>query len=103
MDALKKPIRRQLAAYTLRLRFAVNRRADGGKLKAHADVIEEAGRLLRIGAPFGLACHQILEIGRAQPKWMLDIHLTSMGRPFADDIDRIMGGDPFFAITGDEV
>ena len=82
MHAFQKPIRRQLAADAFGDGFAIDRGADGGELQTDADVVEKAGRLLRIGPPLGFAGDQIFEIRRGQPERMLDVYFMGMGRPF---------------------
>ncbi len=101
MHTLEKPVRRNFSTDALGLGFAKNRGADGSELQTDADVVQKAGRLLRVGSALGLAGDEIFQRRSRQPKWMLDIHFMGVRRPFLDNIDRIMGGDAFFAVAGD--
>ena len=94
MHAFQKPVRWHLATHAFGVGFAINRGADGGELQTDADVVEKAGRLLRIRPALSFAGDEIFEIRRAQPEWMLDVDFMGMGRPFLDNIDRIVRGMP---------
>src|SRR5262245_34778701 len=103
MNAFQKPIGGQFTADPSRFGFAVERGAHRGKLQADTDVVEEAGRLLRVSAACGFAGNQILEIWCAKPKGMLDLDLMRMRRTFFYNIDRIVSRNALLTVAGNIV
>ena len=53
-------------------RFAVDDRADGGKLKPDSKIVQKAGRLFLCLPPWNFSRHQFAQLGSGQPKRMLD-------------------------------
>ena len=67
MHVLREPIARHLAAVAFRLCRVVDFLPDGGELRAHADVVDEAGDLALGVAPFDSTADEICQRRQGAP------------------------------------
>src|SRR5918996_5745865 len=78
MHSLQKPVGGNLMSRSPALCFGVNDGSDGGKLKTNSDIVEEAGRLLRVRSPRGSSGTEVSQLGSRQPKGMFNGRIASL-------------------------